>query len=226
MSVKSCIAITLIFILTKSTQDAVFTHALIYQYETLTEKGELWLYHNPKTGNILFVPEDEMIDYVIADTLGNYYFFGDNGHGEKVATLQQIDWVTGELHENSPKSDHLITFEPIAENKVIKNAEAINQNIICKGFKMIYNKTAGQQNIFFTENIPINSYQVYGFNRLQGDIRLLVPQLDMIGIVSKEQLVTHIENDTFKLELVAYEYNPFELNVAEYKVLDKKISTN
>lgn len=206
-------------------KETVFTHALIYRYETLTEKGEFWLYHNPETGSILFVPEDEMIDFVVADTLGNYYFFGDNGHGEKVVTSQHIDWVTEKTEDRNrvfPQSDYLITFEALSQKRYIPNSENQQQQFECKGFKMLYNKVQRQQNIYITEDIPLNSYQVYGFNRLQGDIRLPVPQLDMIGIVSEKQLVTHIENDIFKLEFIAYEYNPFELNTKKYKILGGK----
>lgn len=221
MSVKSFIAVVLLLFSISfcgsTEEETIFTHALIYRYETLTEKGEFWLYHNPETGSILFVPEDEMIDVVIADTLGNYRFFGDDGHGNKTIITQQIDWVSEKTNEILPKSDYLITFEPISEKKFIRNPEIQQQEIECKGFKMLYNKVIRQQNMYFTEDIPINSYQVYGFNRLEGDIRLPIPQLDMIGILSEKQLVTHIESDVFKLELVAYEYNPYQIILKKYK---------
>lgn len=221
MSVKSFI--TLVFLLfsvlfcgTKE-DETVFSHALIYRYETLSEKGEFWLYHNPETGSILFVPEDEMIDFVVADTLGNYRFFGDNGHGKKTVTTPQVGWISEKTNEILPKSDYLITFEPLVKKRVIRNPETQQTEIECIGYKMLYNKVIRQQNMFFTEDIPLNSYQVYGFNRLEGDIQLPVPQLDMIGILSEKQLVTHIESDVFKLELIAYEYNPYHINLTKYK---------
>ena len=224
MSVKSLIVIILATIpflfMSKKENETVFTHALVYRYETLTDKGEFWLYHNPKTGSILYVPKDEMIDAVIADTLGNYYFYGDDGHGNKTITTQFLDWVSDSLfitNDILPTSDTLITFEPISEKRLIHNVENGQVDIECRGFKMLYHKMSHQQNIYLTENIAINSYQIYGFNRLEGDIQLPVKQLDMIGIVSKKQLLTHAESDVLKIELVAYEYNPYWFDIERYK---------
>ncbi|MGJ8591164.1 MAG: hypothetical protein ACSHXF_01375 [Aquaticitalea sp.] len=224
MSIKLFITLIVVSIsvlcLSKKENESVFTHALIYRYETLTENGEFWLYHNPDTGSILFKPEDEMIDAVIADTNGTYSFFGDDGHGNKTMTTQLLDWVSDSVFATNailPISDSLITFEPIAEKRFIHNSEVHQMDIECRGFKMQYHKASGQQNIYFTETFPINAYQIYGFNRLEGAIKLPVVQLDMIGILSEKQLITHIENDIFKLELVAYEYNPYWFDEKKYR---------
>lgn len=200
--------------------EIVYSHALIYRYETLSEKGEFWIYHNPKTGSILFAPEDEMVDFVVADTLGNYYTFGNNGHNEKVVSKQHIDWITStkEREESSlPQSNEVFLFKPLTEKRTIPTTENNQKLIECIGFKMIYNKMIGHQNLFLTENIPVNSYQIYGYNRLEGDVKLPVPQLDFIDIVSRKQLATHIESDTFKLELIDYQYNPYHILPLDYQ---------
>ncbi len=204
----------------EQSKEIVYSHALIYRYETLTEKGEFWMYHNPKTGNILFVPEDEMVDFVVADTLGNYYTFGDNGHDKKVVTKQHIDWIasTQEIKEPVlPQSNAFFTIEPLSKKRTISTTETKRKSIECHGFKMIYNKMFGQQNVFVTEDILLNSYQIYGFNRLDGDIKLPVSQLNLIDIVGRNQLATHIESDTFKLELIAYESNPYHILPLDYQ---------
>lgn len=204
----------------ESSTDIVYTHALIYRYETLSEKGEFWIYHNPKTGSILFAPEDEMVDFVVADTLGNYYTFGNNGHDEKVVSKQHIDWIPFPKEgkkEDLPQSNSIFTFKPLSEKRTLYTAENNQKLIECNGFEMIYNKMIGQQKLFLTERIPLNSYQIYGFNLLQGDIKLPVAQLNLIDIVSRNQLATHIENDSFKLELIAYEYNPYHISPLDYQ---------
>lgn len=204
----------------EKSKEIVYSNALIYRYETVTKKGEFWLYHNPKTGSILFAPEDEMVDFVVADTLGNYYTFGSNGHDEKIVTKQHISWIASTKERkkaNLPQSNEFFSVEPLSKKRTIATSENNRKSIECKGFKMIYNKMIGQQNIFLTEDIPLNSYQIYGFNRLKGDIKLPVEQLNLIDIVARNQLATHIESDTFKLELVAYEYNPYHILPSDYQ---------
>lgn len=75
-----------------------------------------------------------------------------------------------------------------------------------------------QQKLFITENITVKSYQIYGFNRLHGDLQLPVEQLNLIDIVSMKQLATYIESHTFKLELVAYEYNLCCITLRNYQL--------
>lgn len=70
--------------------------------------------------------------------------------------------------------------------------------------------------IAITEAIPVNYYQVYGFNRLGGDLRLPVNYLDFIGFFSKQQSIVKIEDGSTKLELVSYEYNPYFAEAADY----------
>ncbi len=184
-----------------------FSHALIYEYETLTSKGQFWIYHNPKSGSLLFVPEDEMVEFVLADTRGNYYTFGDNGHSEKTVTHQRVDWK-----RNNPN----ITIQTLPLKRYIHQEISNQPTIECSGFTMIFNEEVKQQTVFYTESISINAYQIYALNQLNSDVKLPVPAMDLMNVLTQNQLVTHLENDVFKVELIAYEYNPYDIEVSEY----------
>src|SRR5690606_26200562 len=84
------------------------------------------------------------------------------------------------------------------------------------GFIMIFNQEVKQQTVFYTESIAINSYQIYALNQLGSDVKLPVAEMDLMNVLAKNQLITHLENDTFKVELIAYEYNPYVVNVSDY----------
>jgi len=188
-------------------QELTFTQALIYNYETLTSKGQFWIYHNPKTGSLLFVPDDEMVDFIIADTQGNYYTFGDNGHNEKVVSQQSVNW-------KQDKPD--VTIQPLPLKRYIHQEISQQPTIECEGFIMIFNQEVKQQTVFYTESIAINSHQIYALNQLGSDVKLPITEMDLTTVLAQNQLITHLENDTFKVELIAYEYNPYVVNVSDY----------
>lgn len=204
-----------------SIKEISFDMALIYQYVYPDSEGEFWMYYNTENGNILYVPEDEMIDFVIADSLGNYYTFGDNGHDEKVVSVQTLPHLNFEMKEanfqNFPQSNDYFEFIKLTEKRIIDQQNISQPNIESIGYKMLYQKMTGQQNVFVTENIPVNAYILYGFNLLEGDVKLPVAEYNFLNIFENNQLVTHIERDNFMLKLISYEYNPYMVDLSIYK---------
>ena len=73
----------------------------------------------------------------------------------------------------------------------------------------------GSEILFATTQIPINSFQLYGFSRLDGDSKTAI-NLDFINVFKKNQLITHIERDNFKLQLLNYGPNSYEFQLKEY----------
>ncbi len=72
----------------------------------------------------------------------------------------------------------------------------------------------GGETIYVTTQIPINSRQIYGFCRLNGDARVN-PSLDYLNVLNKNQTITHIEAKGFSMKLLNYGSNPYELVVKE-----------
>lgn len=188
---------------------AYFENALVYQYEQNGIKEELWFYVNEQKNEILFVPNDDMIQAVISYSDGTYKIFGTNEKEEKVILKQKISAVFGEAIEDN-------ILEKISETKIISQKNIQQKDILCEGFSMKYLKMEGSETLFATTQIPINSFQLYGFSRLEGDSKLPI-SIDYINVFKKNQLITHIERKDFKFELINYGPNPFEFNLKDYK---------
>ncbi|MBA3985292.1 MAG: hypothetical protein H0X63_01635 [Flavobacteriales bacterium] len=197
-----------------------FNEVLIYKYASPGEEGEFWVYLNTETGNLLFDPNDEMVDFVIADPYGTYYIFGENGHDEKVVTSQTVYGVTDKLEYDYPydfpKTDQFFEFTKLSENRIIDRSYNFQPDIESAGYKMVYKKMTGQQNIFFTESIPVNAYLLYGFTRLGEELRIPIDDLFFVGVLSKNQLVTHIERDNLILKLENYGPNSYHAPASDY----------
>ena len=73
----------------------------------------------------------------------------------------------------------------------------------------------GGEVLLATTQIPINSFQIYGFCRLMGDAGLPL-DIDYLNLFNKSQVITHIERNQFKLSLLNYGPNPYEFNTAGY----------
>ena len=58
---------------------------MIYQYEQNGIKEELWFYVNEQKNEILFVPNDDMIQGVISYPDGTYKIFGTDENGKKIS---------------------------------------------------------------------------------------------------------------------------------------------
>lgn len=196
----------------KEQQDSIqyFPNALTYQYEINGLKEELWFYVNEKTQEVLYVPNDDMIQAVISYPNGDYEIYGTDENGLKTVLKENISAVAvDEVYDN--------LLKPLEITKIIDQSNIQQKNIICKGYQFDYLKMQGSELLFATTQIPINSYQIYGFSRLNGDARITIG-LDYINIFSKLDVITNIERSNFKLELLNYGPNPFEFSISEYKI--------
>ncbi|WP_271424809.1 hypothetical protein [Aequorivita sinensis] len=203
-----------------------FSHAFIYKYTDEDESKEFWLYHNPENGQLLYVPEDEMIDFVISDPDGNYYFFGNDGHGNDMVDAQFVEWVANpefyDENETYPISDQYVKLIPTGKKKVLNEYSKIDgKEIISEEYKWEFTKMKGEQSTFITNMIPINFYQVYGFNKLEGDITLPYSSLDFVGVFGKNQTITEFKSGTTKVELLSYEFNPYFVEAANYQYAEQ-----
>lgn len=203
-----------------------FSHAFIYKYTDEDELKEFWLYHNPENGQLLYVPEDEMIDFVISDPDGNYYFFGNDGHGNDIVDAQFVEWVANpefyDENETYPISDQYVKLIPTGMKKVLNEYSKIDgKEIISEEYKWEFTKMKGEQSTFITNMIPINFYQVYGFNKLEGDISLPYSSLDFVGVFGKNQTITEFKSGTTKVELLSYEFNPYFVEAANYQYAEQ-----
>ncbi|MCG2431289.1 hypothetical protein [Aequorivita xiaoshiensis] len=203
-----------------------FSHAFIYKFTDEDNSKEFWLYHNPKNGQLLYVPEDEMIDYVISDPDGNYYFFGNDGHGNDVVDAQLVEWVANpefyDENETYPISDQYVKLIPTGKKKVLNEYSKIDgKEIISEGYKWEFTKMNGEQFTFITNIIPVNFYQVYGFNKLEGDISLPYSSLDFVGVFGKNQTITEFISGKTKVELLSYEFNPYFVEAANYQYVEQ-----
>lgn len=188
---------------------AYFENALIYQYEQNGIKEELWFYVNEQKNEVLFVPNNDMIQAIISYSDGTYKIFGTNEKGEKVILKQKISSVFGKALEDN-------VLEKISETKTISQKNIQQKDIFCEGFNLKYLKMEGGETLFATKQIPINSFQLYGFSRLDNDSKLPI-NIDYINVFKKNQLITHLEREDFKLELLNYGPNPFEFQLKGYK---------
>lgn len=205
------------------TQTLYFSHAFIYQYgKEGEEQEEFWIYHNPENGQLLYVPEDPMVEFVVSDTLGNYYFFGNDGHGVQTVNSQFVDWVANpdfyDENETYPYSDQYVILSPTGKKKSLDNQSSINgKPVVSEEYSWEFTKVSGNQTTYITEMIPVNFYQVYGFNKLEGDISLPDRSLDFVGIFAKNQTITQFKSGDYTMELEAYQYNPYFLEAGDYQ---------
>lgn len=205
------------------TQTLYFSHAFIYEYKNKGEETkEFWIYHNPENGQLMYMPEDPMVEFVVSDTKGNYYFFGDDGHGIKTIGSQNIDWVASpDLYDEKvlyPVSDRYVSIKPTGITKSMDESSNIDgKSIIEKEYMWEFSQVSGKQSTYITEMIPVNFYQVYGFNKLEGDINLPVLALDFMGIFGKNQTITQLNSEGLQLELAYYQFNPAFVEAGEYQ---------
>lgn len=205
------------------TKTLYFSHAFIYSYsEEGQETEEFWVYHNPENGQLMYMPNDPMVEFVVSDTLGNYYFFGNDGHGVQSISSQFVDYVANpEFYDRKasyPISDQYVSLKPTGKTKSLDEFSSIEgKSIVGKEYKWEFSKLSGNQSTYITEVIPINFYQVYGFNKLEGDIGLPVVSLDFTGIFGKNQTVTHFSSEGFILELDSYQFNPAFVEAGDYQ---------
>ncbi|HLP63247.1 hypothetical protein [Flavobacterium sp.] len=187
---------------------AYFDQALTYRFEINGITEELWFYVNEQTQQVLYVPNDDMIQAVISYPDGKYVIFATDEHGQKVRLEQQINAVV-----SSEIEDKLLA--PLEEKIIISQKNVQQKDLICSGYILKYLKMEGSEILFATTQIPINSFQVYGFSRLDGDGRIPI-NLDFINVFQKKQLITHIDREDFQLQLLNYGPNTYEFHLKSY----------
>ncbi|VXB34085.1 conserved hypothetical protein [Flavobacterium sp. 9AF] len=186
-----------------------FPNALIYQYEMNGEKNQLWFYVDETFERILYIPNDDMIDAVISYPNGDYEIYGTTEKGDKIILKQNISAVTSEEMYDT-------ILKPLETSKIIDQSNIQQPAVVCKGYQFDYLKMKGSELLFATTQIPVNSYQIYGFSRLNGDVRITLG-LDYINIFKKNDLITHINRSDFKLELLNFGPNPYEFSTKKYR---------
>ena len=204
-------------------QTLYFDHAFVYKHTTKEGKlEEFWILHNPETGLMLYDPDDQMVDFVVSDTLGNYYFFGSDGHGNKTVDSQFVEWVANpdlyDENETYPYSDRYVILTPTGNKKSMDRYSTIDgKPIVSEEYSWEFKQLGGDQTAYITEMIPVNFYQVYGFNKLEGDIRLPDRHLDFVGTFGKNQTVTQFKSGDYKTELDAYTYTTYFAEAGDYQ---------
>lgn len=187
---------------------AFFDKALTYRYSINGTTEELWFYVNEETQQILYVPNDDMIQAVISYPDGKYVVFATDETGKKVRLEQHINAII------SPEIEDKM-LSPIEEKIIISQKNIQQKDLVCDGYIMKYLKMDGSEILFATAQIPINSFQVYGFSRLDGDCKVPI-NLDFINVFPKRQLITHIDRQEFNLQLMNYGPNLYEFNTKPY----------
>ncbi len=199
-------------VLKSDTKDPIlyFENALIYEVDVDGKKEQFWFYVNEKTKQILFDPNDEMIDGIISFPNGEYKMYSKGEFEDNIITSEKIEAVVDNFVDDSVlKSNN--------QTKTISGKNSPQVDIICKGFIMKYQQMEGSETLFVTNQIPINALQIYGFARLQGDAIFPI-NLDYLNVFNKNQLFTHIYNPQLALRLITYESNPYEFDTSGYKM--------
>jgi uncharacterized protein YlzI (FlbEa/FlbD family) len=193
---------------TKSKTIRHFQHALTYRVIKNGESFELWFYINEKKGEVLYVPNDDMLQAVISKPDGTYTIYGIDENGKKVFWTEKVNEVQEKVHE-------FTALQPLQVSRKIDQRNIQQPDIHCEGFEYNDTTTKGSQILFATTDIPMNSYQIYGFCLLTGDAKLPV-QMDFIQRLHKNQLITHLEDAYQKIELLNYGPNPYEFDTKGY----------
>jgi hypothetical protein len=187
---------------------AYFDKALTYQYEINNQKQELWLYVNEKTQQILYVPNDDMVQAVISYPNGKYIIFATNENGKKVKIVQNFKAIKAK--ENLVKG-----LVKLNEKHIISQKNIQQKDIVSNIYKFKYLKTNETETLHATNQIMINSYQIYGFYWLDGDCKLPI-NLDYSAVLKKNQVITAVNNQYLNLQLLNYGPNLYEFNVKSY----------
>ena len=184
-----------------------FSDALTYELKQNGETSEIWFYVNPKTKQILYLPNDDMIKGVISFPDGSYKIFG--------STEFKRDTILNEVVPEVLNDDDFSGVAKLITSTIVIDQKNIQQkNINCQGYRIDYEQMEGGENIYVTTEIPINSRQIYGFCRLNGDARVN-PSLDYLNVLNKSQTITHIEAKGFSMKLLNYGPNPYWFTVGQ-----------
>jgi len=197
---------TKVKITTETDLDSIlsFQKALVYEYKTKEDKGELWFFVNENKGQILYQPNDDMIEAVISYPDGLYEIYGKDTNGKMVVLTQNVN----EINSKAQNKAFLI---PLGTSMQIDQNHVGEKPIESKGFRVSFEKTSELEMIFITAQIPINARQIYGFGALEGDAQIKLG-INFLNLLNKDELIAQLENPLLQLKLVDYEENPFYFN--------------
>lgn len=188
-----------------------FLNAFIYEVVKGNEKSEIWIYHNPQTGQFLYVPNDEMVKAVVGSSNGIYTIYAQNENGKKVKFVQKVPKVLERTSKNN-------LLKPINKIKVISGSQG---KIVSEGFTLSYLKTNEIDTLYLSTQIKGNANVLYGFSKLEGDAKL-PNTFDFIGQISDRQFITNYISKYGSLKLIAYESNPYEFETRGYQLIQTK----
>lgn len=173
-----------------------FSEAFIYRYTD--QQGEyqfVWLCHNPDTRELLYIPNDDMLQAVISYPNGDYIGYLIDENGDKRTVLQHLPEVV-EGQKGAHPDFHQLIAQP--RDTIIRHREyQLNERITSGAIEITYLKSGERETVYVTGDFEINTYQIYGFSRLEGDMRLPF-SLDYIGILAKKQLATDVRNNPYQ----------------------------
>ncbi|MPR32516.1 hypothetical protein [Salmonirosea aquatica] len=193
-----------------------FSHALIYEYFNKVDstKGELWVFIDPVTGTLCFQREssfgatDDMNEAILAFPNGQMIACGKTESGKKIR----------ETFKNS-------SVTPVPEDVEFQR-ETFRKQCIPTGntrqefgwqsteHTLTYLKTNEKSKLWLAE-VPFNVYPLYAFDEWEGDAQLPV-SFSYTYLLSPQQLVTEADDAYMTVKLIAYESNPYFLDLNQY----------
>lgn len=172
-----------------------FSEAFIYQHTVYGEEQVVWLYYNPDSREILYIPNDDMIQAVISFPNGDYFGYLTDEIGNKRIIRQHVPEVAEVEYSHPPAFHRLIPRHHLKKKMVTEFQQ--NEEINSSAIEIEYLKSGEKETVYISGDFSVNSYQIYGFNRLEDDMRLPFT-LDYIGILTKKQLAIAIENNPYQ----------------------------
>lgn len=200
------------FAQSKTPNTLYFPNAFIYEVTTSgNEKQEIWIYHNPKNGQFLYIPIDDMLKGVLGAANGNYKIFAQLEDGKTVFWSETIKKV---LEKPLPNN----FLKP--NNKSKKTTSSSQGQLISKGFTLSYLKTNEVDTLYLNTQIKGNANVLYGFSMLDGDAKL-PNAFNLLGLVASNQFLAELHTPYSNVRLLTYESNPYWFETAKYKYIKK-----
>lgn len=196
------------FAQSKTPSTLYFPNAFVYEVSTSSnEKQEIWIYHNPKNGLFLYIPNDEMLKGVLGSNNGNYKIFAQLEDGKTVFWSETIKKVVEKPVPNS-------FLKPNNKSKSTAG------QLISKGFTLSYLKTNEMDTLYLNTQIKGNANVLYGFSMLDGDAKL-PNAFNLLGLVASNQFLAELHSRYSNIRLLTYESNPYWFETAKYKYIKK-----
>jgi hypothetical protein len=193
-----------------------FSHALIYEYfnKVDSSKGEMWVFIDPVTGIMCFQREssfgatDDMNDAILAFPNGQMIACGKTESGKKIRESFKNSSVTP-----GPED---VKFQRETFQELCRSTGSTREEFGWKSTEHVltYIKTNERTKLWLAE-VPFNVYPLYAFDEWEGDAQLPV-SFSYTYILSPKQLVTEADDQYMTIKLVAYESNPYALDLNQY----------